>query len=683
MENQEITTPAKSPPEKNSLLSRLRTNKITPLILAGGVLFGSESAAVSPKPELKKMAQSSALLKLMQDPTVKRQEIRAAVETFFDLRGDHAETDLLSVLKKTELDYSTEESIVDALQDRIIKSVHNGEDPSQAMKTCLDLLSDTNTDPAMLSRVLTVVGWRAVREEMKIAGWGTDKDGKPFIIKGKNTPTVFTHVDLSAVSPLMINLLDHNNETVRSSVRHELIGIILFCDKDGTTLENIRHLSHDATHPLQQQEAQSIISFIDQLDTQLKEKKSQLETTPEEQLNEEQSLTQEVPSNEYDKWIKILNDTENTTSEMRREALQALIKLGGGPAVRALADIAEKESWARGDLFVILGMRNLGEKNTKRAQVAHEALLQMIGPLLKNSPEDAFDFLGGSPLYYYEGISTYTPELLEAYFSLGNDFDKTSMAAEFFNGMPKADKKAAIQQVLAALQNPDPVRKADAMDLLEKIDLRGDEKKEARQRSHQEALNLLAGISNRANIDPRTKEKLLRHIAVDDPASEPIFNYLKSNRDAGVRRAAYDGLVKSGHENAIDEMLHDTDSTVRERGFFYTAKKVATLINNGQKYTQAAKPLYDALSPNTGERDDTVRAKIVERLTALDLPASEALFDPAAAVRMEAVWNVKRQLHNGDENARALLERAYAQEDDPGVRWQIEIAIKNADPHKR
>ncbi len=157
MENQEITTSIKGPIEKCIFLQRLRKNTVLPFLLIGGVLSGGETSVVHTM-ESKKNHQERALLKLMHDPKIKRQDIRLAVDFILKSQGEKGESELLSLLQKPETSRVVQESIVAFLRDRMIKRVNKGEKTMIAIKHSLDVLQNKKTSPNGLVRVMEIVG---------------------------------------------------------------------------------------------------------------------------------------------------------------------------------------------------------------------------------------------------------------------------------------------------------------------------------------------------------------------------------------------------------------------------------------------------------------------------------------------------------------------------------------------
>lgn len=652
MDNQEIKIPIKTTAEKTSFLARLRTNKVMPLILAGGVLFGGEVSVASPK----KISQEGALMTLMKDTTVKRAEIRLAVETFLDLQGNQGEKELFALLQKTEIDLKLEESIVDVLQGQIVKKVNKNEEPSAVMKMYFDVLKDKNAPPAVLSRTLQIVGWSCVKEKMSAAGWGTDIEGTLFIIKGKDVPEVFTHADLSSVSPLMINLIGHADEVVRKSASHELIGIILFSDKEGKTLEEVRRLAQESPDEAQKKEAHNIIILIDQLNSVADKSAREIPVAP----SKDEVKQEIIPPNEYDKWITILKDKE---SKLHWEAFNELLTLGGDQAIYALAELATQEVWARDSLAQAISSQIFGDEYKKKAEVAKQALIDGIGALLKTNPDQAVAFLEHYPLYRQGGLGKYTSELTNAYFTEKSQYNK-DWIAQFIKEMPKEEQKIFIQQAFNQLYTNDLARQTDVLDLLSNIMREDDDaKKEFQARAENIAFGILSDINNRSTLDPATKEKLLYYLPINVGNSTAIANYLTSDRDPNVRRAAYNVLIQSGKDEVVGEMIKDQDSRIKEAGYLAITSKAYKLKEKNQPYENEAKQLYDALR---NETDEDIRAGAVSSLTFLGLPADEALTDHSPIVRVKGVYNLQKRVRNADTTALSRLKQIAANEQEDG-----------------
>lgn len=651
MENQEIKIPIKTTAEKTNFLARLRTNKVMPLVLVGGVLFGGEVSVASPK----KISQEGSLMKLMKDTTVKRAEIRLAVETFLGLQGDQGEKELFALLKKTEIDLKLEESIVDVLQRQIIKKVNKSEEPSAVMKMYLDVLKDKNAPPATFSRTLQIVGWQCVKEKMSVAGWGTDQEGKLFIIKGKDVPAIFTHLDLASVLPLMTNFLGHTDETVRKSAAHELIGIILFSDKEGKTLAEVRRLAQESPDEAQKKEAQNIITLIDQLNSVADKSAREIPVAP----SKDEVKQEIIPPNEYGKWIAILKDKE---SKLHWEAFNELLTLGGDQAIYALAELATQEVWARDSLAKAISSQNFGEEYKKKAEVAKLALIDGIGALLKTNHDQAVDFLKSYSLYRQGGLGKYTSELMTVYFNEKNQSYK-DFIVQFLGQMPKEERSAAIKLAFDQLDINNPARQAETLDLLRDVTREDDEAKTTfLSRAEATAFHILSDINNRNTLDATTKERLLLYLPVGNANIKAIANDLKSDIDPNVRSAAYSVLIRSGKDEVISEMIKDQDPRVKSAGYFQVTKKAYKLKEQNQPYKNEAKPLYDALN----ETDEQVRADAVSHLTALDLPADEALTDRSPTVRVRGVYNLQARVRKGDQIAFSRLKQIAANEQEDG-----------------
>lgn len=653
MENQEVKISVKTTAEKTSFLARLRTN-IMPLVLAGGVFFGSEAAAANPKPELKKITQEAAILKLMQDPKVKSGEIRLAADTFLDLQGEKGEATLFSLLGKPNVDETLQESIVYALRRELVSRVKQGEESAKAVKKYLDVLQDKTAVSDVLIHAMRIVGWECVSDTKIAVGWGQDAEGKPFLIKGKNTPETLRHV-VPDIFPLIIDQLGHADDTVRKFAGHELTGIILFADGDGKTLEAIRRLASDNSDPLRQKEAQNIVDFIDQIDRSATAQT--VEDKPKEEPKAEENL--QITS-EYDKWIKILQDPE---SKLHQEAFDALLKLGGNLSINVLAEFAAQEPWARNALSQAISAQNLGEEYKQKAEVAKEALIDGIGVLLKTNSDEALRFLNSHHFYHNGGFGKYTGELINTYLTVKSPFNKDSIA-QIFKEMPKEEKKAAIRQAFDHLSIKDPAGQADMLDLLRNITRDEDEDKALfEMRAQNAALNILSDINNRSALDSGSKSKLLYYLPVNVPNSEAIANYLKSDNDSNVRNAAYSVLIRSGKDEMIGEMIKDQDPRVKSAGYFQVTNKAYKLKEQNQPYANEAKPLYDALR---NETDEEVRADVVSHLTALNLPADEALTDNSPEVRVRGVYNLQERVRKGDQTAFSRLKQIAANEQENG-----------------
>lgn len=316
---------------------------------------------------------------------------------------------------------------------------------------------------------------------------------------------------------------------------------------------------------------------------------------------------------------------------LKKQEAEKIIKLFDktAPTIITAKTITETESLAKQPLT-----SSIAETETT------DKISNLLGIL--NNPNESADNRKDAAYALLENPNALTSEdfniLLNYYFEQSVLYKQSFI--QVLNRNLSTDKRSELlNQAFNYLNEVDPSKKLEAMNLLKNIASTREERKMVLAWNNQEAVKTLMIFNDQ--LASNIKTNMLYKISTNDPTNSIVFTQFINDTNPGTRIAALYGLYNTGNKDQARSLaLNDADADVRQAGVSMVAKDAYNEPETSPRRNQAVKSLQN-LALN--DRDEEVRATAVSNLTGLNVPVYKNYDflhgESSGQVRLKFVYN--------------------------------------------